>query len=70
MIKYPMIYKLYGLKLDWDDKIPNDLQALGVSNWIGMIKYPMIYKLYGLKLDWDDKIPNDLQALGSQTGLG
>ena len=24
MIKYPM-----GLKLDWDDKIPNDLQALG-----------------------------------------
>ena len=60
MIKYPMIYKLWGLKLDWDDKIPNDLQALGsqtgmikypmiysfrVSNWIGMIKYPMIYKL-------------------------
>ena len=66
MIKYPMIYKLQGLKLDWDDKIPNDLQALG----IGMIKYPMIYKLQGLKLDWDDKIPNDLQALGSQTGLG
>ena len=45
MIKYPMIYKLYGLKLDWDDKIPNDLQALGVSNRIEMIKYPMIYKL-------------------------
>ena len=63
MIKYPMIYKLQGLKLDWDDKIPNDLQ-------IGMIKYPMIYKLQDLKLDWDDKIPNDLQALGSQTGLG
>ena len=36
---------LYGLKRDCDDKIPNDLQDLGVSNWIGMIKYPMIYKL-------------------------
>ena len=59
-----------GLKLDWDDKIPNDLQALWISNLIGMIKYPMIYKLDGLKLDWDDKIPNDLQALWSQTGLG
>ena len=45
MIKYPMIYNLKGHKLDWDDKIPNALQALGVSNWIGMIKYPMIYKL-------------------------
>ena len=22
---------LYGLKLDWDDKIPNDLQALGLK---------------------------------------
>ena len=65
-----MIYKLYGLKLDWDDKIPNDLQALWVSNWIGVIKYPMIYKLDRLKLDWDGKIPNDLQALWSQTGLG
>ena len=63
MIKYPMIYKLQGLKLDWDDKIPNDL--LYLLDWDAMI-----YKLQGLKLDWDDKIPNDLQALGSQTGLG
>ena len=31
MIKYPMIYQLYGLKLDWDDKIPNDLQAYGLK---------------------------------------
>ena len=28
MIKYPMIYKLQGLKLDWDDKIPNELYKL------------------------------------------
>ena len=35
MIKYPMIYKLYVLKLDWDDKIPNDLQALGPETGLG-----------------------------------
>ena len=35
MIKYPMIYKLYGLKLDWDYKIPNDLQALGSQTGLG-----------------------------------
>ena len=35
MIKYPMIYKLLGLKLDRDDKIPNDLQALGSQTGLG-----------------------------------
>ena len=38
MIKYPMIYKqkgFIGLKLDWDDKIPNDLQALGSQTGLG-----------------------------------
>ena len=35
MIKYPMIYKLYGLKLDWDDKIPNDLPDLSSPTGLG-----------------------------------
>ena len=35
MIKYPMIYKFYGLKLDWDDKIHNNLQALGSQTGLG-----------------------------------
>ena len=35
MIKYRMIYKLEGLKLDWDDKIPNDFQALGSQTGLG-----------------------------------
>ena len=59
-----------GLKLDWDDKIPNDLQALSLKlDWDD--KIPNDLQALSVS-NWIGiiKYPMIYKLYGSQTGLG